>query len=633
LAKPPVIGGASLENLFSLLTHPQVQVRELVRLELEKQPADKVVAKAKSLVVSAKKDEELGLELLWLFERAKDFSETGLIRHLAKSKNVNVRRAAARSLRWWATALGGEARDMAKTFWDSEDDRTRIAILSVASHLQRTDPTWRDFIDNADVDSGSPVGRVAKLAGMYKMPSLNREFPLLNVAPEANLAGWLQNASRSGGSLIVKSDKAQNLVLGFRGNAFINLDLNYIPLHRATGSQHTRNGQINITLAKGPNKITHFTNAGGKSRGGNANLYLANLVGARPTGLTFAKSDDEHLAWMKAYDEANAIVTEDKIRLKAVPAKMAFNATEIQVKAGHKYEFIFENPDHMLHNLVITQPGQAFKVGEMVDAMTAQPDAMAKHFVPDTDLILFSTPQIPYGGKFNKKFTTPEKPGRYPFLCTFPGHWRLMRGIMIVGEESPKPVYKPTPRKTSAKPSSPLPGKVLVSSEGVTIETASTPDGFQKIPLPKGIKTQVTANHCTRNQKLSILTDGKLTKDFGPIFGNGIRNGSYKMDLGSIKPIQSVKTWTYNMAGKRGNQRLQIFGSSANQDPGWDTTHFTPLGTIDTTSQAINHFTSTSLTPTKCKTLGSYRWILWKVHPLNDSGENTAFQEFAVELE
>ena len=75
-----------------------------------------------------------------------------------------------------------------------------------------------------------------------------------------------------------------------------------------------------------------------------------------------------------------------------------------------------------------------------------------------------------------------------------------------------------------------------------------------------------------------------------------------------------------------------LFRDIYNQDPDWNTTHFNPLGTIDTTSQTINHFTATSLTPTQCKTLGSYRWILWKVHPLNDSGENTAFQEFAVEI-
>jgi len=25
-------------------------------------------------------------------------------------------------------------------------------------------------------------------------------------------------------------------------------------------------------------------------------------------------------------------------------------------------------------------------------------------------------------------------PGRYPYLCTFPGHWKLMNGVLIVEE-------------------------------------------------------------------------------------------------------------------------------------------------------------------------------------------------------
>jgi azurin len=29
-------------------------------------------------------------------------------------------------------------------------------------------------------------------------------------------------------------------------------------------------------------------------------------------------------------------------------------------------------------------------------------------------------------------FNAPEKAGRYPYLCTFPGHWRLMQGEMVV---------------------------------------------------------------------------------------------------------------------------------------------------------------------------------------------------------
>ena len=32
----------------------------------------------------------------------------------------------------------------------------------------------------------------------------------------------------------------------------------------------------------------------------------------------------------------------------------------------------------------------------------------------------------------NRVFVVSEKPGRYPYLCTFPGHWRIMRGVLVV---------------------------------------------------------------------------------------------------------------------------------------------------------------------------------------------------------
>ena len=30
------------------------------------------------------------------------------------------------------------------------------------------------------------------------------------------------------------------------------------------------------------------------------------------------------------------------------------------------------------------------------------------------------------------RFKAPTKPGTYPFMCTFPGHWIIMKGEMIV---------------------------------------------------------------------------------------------------------------------------------------------------------------------------------------------------------
>ena len=630
LVKAPAIAGASANRLFSLLTHSQVRVRELARLELEKKSPAEVLKQAKSKVGT--KDELLALELLWLFERNRDFSQTNLFKRLVKSKTPEVRRAAARSLRWWAPVFGKEALKIASELARTDDDRTRMAVISVASYLQVSDPSWREFIHKFDAAPNTPLAKVASLAALYDTPALKPQFPLLKVDSAANLAGWLMNESGHGGSLIIRSEKKQDLVLGFRGNAFINLNLNNIPLHRATGSLHTKNGQINVTLEPGENKIDFYTEVDGRSRAGKADLYLATLIGGKPEGLTFANDATQHLAWTTAYDKENATVTEDRIRLKSVPSKMAFNATRITVKAGHKYTFSFENPDHMLHNIVITKPGKGTVVGEMVDAMTTQPDAMAKHFIPDTDLILFSTPQIPYGGKVEKEFTTPSEPGRYPFICTFPGHWRLMAGVMIV-EDPNAPQPKPAVQKVASRTGKPkAPSAKLTTSKGVVIEAADSAGGFKHLKPAGSRGAKVTAKKRTSNDPVTVLTDGMLAKRFGPVFGNGITDGAYKMDLGSVKPVRSISSWSHNQASKRGAQRVRLYGSDANKDPGWDLSRYTALGSIET-GPAKAAFTAASLRAEQGKTLGEFRWIVWSVQPITTLRENTAFQELAVETE
>ena len=30
------------------------------------------------------------------------------------------------------------------------------------------------------------------------------------------------------------------------------------------------------------------------------------------------------------------------------------------------------------------------------------------------------------------RFNATKKPGEYPFMCTFPGHWTIMKGILTV---------------------------------------------------------------------------------------------------------------------------------------------------------------------------------------------------------
>lgn len=68
----------------------------------------------------------------------------------------------------------------------------------------------------------------------------------------------------------------------------------------------------------------------------------------------------------------------------------------------------------------------------MADQMMTAPDAMAKHYVPDSPDVLASTPIVNPDESYEFFFAVPEAPGTYPFVCTFPGHWRMMHGVMIV---------------------------------------------------------------------------------------------------------------------------------------------------------------------------------------------------------
>lgn len=47
-------------------------------------------------------------------------------------------------------------------------------------------------------------------------------------------------------------------------------------------------------------------------------------------------------------------------------------------------------------------------------------------------MVLYNTHLIEAGERFDFEFTAPQVEGDYPFVCTFPGHWRMMQGILAV---------------------------------------------------------------------------------------------------------------------------------------------------------------------------------------------------------
>lgn len=568
LSTAPRIAGAKIADLFSLLTHPQVTVRELARYELERQPDDEVLAYAKSQLPAG--NLQLGLEILWLFERLGDKAGIELFKSLVDSDEIEIVRAGTKSLRHWNSDLGDQARVIAGRLASRGDHRTLISLISTASYLQATDPWWAELIQGIPGESGSSIDKMKQLASLYDAPPLSREFPLLSVSPDCNLTDWLPtDVGIGGGSMFVTSEKSQSVILGFRGNPYLNVNFNGIPLYREAGSVHVKDGQMTIDLVKGINHIEYFEKVKGK-RGSRIDLYLADLTGEVPDDVRIAKDLAEHQSWAKTWNDKYATVTDSRIYIKAVPSQMAFNVKTFTVEPGKEYQFVFDNPDHMLHNIVITKQGRGDAVGYLADKMAAQPDGMAKHFVPENDAVLFSTEQIPHGARVEKTFVTPKEPGRYPFICTFPGHWRLMRGEMIVAAEkaettvsiAPNPQSKAAAAKNgSALNSSPIPlpevrgrfVRIELPGEKRTLSLAEV-EVFEKgVNLAfKGKAAQSTVAHSGTPEK---AVDGNTNGDYhkGSVTHSKPNSTDpwWEVDLGKEADIEGVVVYNRDSLGGR----------------------------------------------------------------------------------
>ncbi|GAB3225379.1 ThuA domain-containing protein [Spirosoma arcticum] len=120
------------------------------------------------------------------------------------------------------------------------------------------------------------------------------------------------------------------------------------------------------------------------------------------------------------------------LTIKVVEEQMKYDTKMITVRAGQSVVLTLENPDIMQHNLVICKMGTVDKVGKAADVMAQDPKSVEKGYVPQMPEVLAATKLVNPGEAYTLEFTAPTKPGDYPFICTFPGHWRIMQGIMRV---------------------------------------------------------------------------------------------------------------------------------------------------------------------------------------------------------
>lgn len=147
----------------------------------------------------------------------------------------------------------------------------------------------------------------------------------------------------------------------------------------------------------------------------------APAVNERPRPALPGKRNNERPA---SWDKVDVSIT-----LGTQPG-LQYDRTDMLVKAGSRIKWTFVNRDDMLHNLVIVQPGTATKVGNAALELGLKGERM--EYIPDSDQVLYHTGLVQPGSSETIYLYAPDKPGTYEYVCTFPGHHLVMRGVLRV---------------------------------------------------------------------------------------------------------------------------------------------------------------------------------------------------------
>ncbi|MFZ9660273.1 MAG: plastocyanin/azurin family copper-binding protein [Chitinophagaceae bacterium] len=123
-------------------------------------------------------------------------------------------------------------------------------------------------------------------------------------------------------------------------------------------------------------------------------------------------------------------VQPDKVIKLGTKPGLKFDVSNLVVKAGSKVRLIFNNNDDMTHNVVIIAPGSADEVGDLALKLGLKGPEM--NYVPNSSKVLFHTSLLQPDSSESIYFIAPTKPGDYMYICSYPGHALVMRGILKV---------------------------------------------------------------------------------------------------------------------------------------------------------------------------------------------------------
>lgn len=259
------------------------------------------------------------------------------------------------------------------------------------------------------------------------------------------------------------------------------------------------------------------------------------------------------------------------ITLKTLTAQMRFDQTEFSVSPGAEVKVVLENTDDMPHNVAIFQPGT--DVVAVSNKNVEDPTAVKRDWLPTDPRMIAHSKMV--GPKSRDEFTfkAPDKPGVYPYVCTFPGHAGSMQGKMHVTAPCPGltgttyAVYlgdwTKLPDFTALKPQS----EGTFADNLIRTEFGEMKKGFGAVYTGK-LKAPKDGDytfHLTSDDGARILVDGKKVVEYDGIHPAGdVKEGKVKLKAGEH---------TFRLEYFQGAGEIELF--AAWSGPGFSPTVFT----------------------------------------------------------
>lgn len=138
----------------------------------------------------------------------------------------------------------------------------------------------------------------------------------------------------------------------------------------------------------------------------------------------------ENMAKRTATQPASWTNGPDQTIVMGTKAGLKFDQTEITLKAGSRVKLALNNNDDMPHNLLIVEDGTSEKVGQAALNLGLKGNELG--YIPDLPSVLYHTKLIQPGASDEIYFIAPLKPGKYTYVCTYPGHYLTMKGTLTI---------------------------------------------------------------------------------------------------------------------------------------------------------------------------------------------------------